>query len=104
MARDLLFNDGIDINNVLWNAFVGGVCGFIAGPGVNNVKDGLQVSKFISSMTILNNTIANGTTGAIARQTAAVWHHAKELIISGARYLFGNFMSIVGSELEGWWE
>ncbi len=42
---------------------------------------------------ILNRTIANGTTKVIARQTHAMMIHANQLVISGLRYLLSNMFS-----------
>ena len=105
IIKDCLFNDGKNVvENAIWSAVVGGFCGAIAGAGANNIDDGMQVTKYVTSYEILNKTIANGTNSAIPRQTATVVKHAKELVISGARYLLGNFFAIVGSELGGWWD
>ena len=99
IGKDLIFNDGqIDWGKAAYSALIGGLAGWIAGEGANNIKAGMQVTKYINSRNILNSTVANGTKGAIARQTAAMNVHATKLAISAVRY----FLSHSFSSVAGW--
>ena len=96
VGKDYFFND----KNIDWHAaikalFIGAITGLIAGAGANNVKEGMHVTKFVNSRTILNRTIANGTKRAIARQTHAMNVHAIQLLISGVKYMGSNTVSMI---------
>jgi hypothetical protein len=99
IAKDYLIEKKNSISplEILDSVLLGCICGAIAGAGANNAKDGAHLGKFIKSYKILNNTIINGTKSAIARQSSVMMHHAKNLLISGGKYLFSNFISIIGS-------
>ena len=96
VGKDYLFNDkNIDWNAAMKSLVVGALAGLIAGAGANNVKEGMHVTKFVNSKTILNRTIANGTKSAIARQTHAMNVHAIQLLISGVKYMGSNAFSLI---------
>ena len=96
VGKDYLFNDkNIDWNAAMKSLVVGALAGLIAGAGANNVKEGMHVTKFVNSKTILNKTIANGTKRAIARQTHAMNVHAIQLLISGVKYMGSNAFSLI---------
>ena len=96
VGKDYLFNDkNIDWNAAMKSLVVGALAGLMAGAGANNVKEGMHVTKFVNSKTILNRTITNGTKRAIARQTHAMNVHAIQLLISGVRYMGSNTFSSI---------
>ena len=96
VGKDYLFNDkNIDWNAAMKSLVVGALAGFIAGAGANNVKEGMHVTKFVNSKTILNRTIANGTKRAIARQTHAMNVHANQLLISSVKYMGSIAFSLI---------
>ena len=96
VGKDYLFNDKkIDWNAAMKSFVVGALAGLIAGAGANNVKEGMHITKFVNSKTILNRTIANGTKSAIARQTHAMNVHAIQLLISGVKYMGANAFSLI---------
>ena len=96
VGKDYLFNDkNIDWNAAMKSLVVGALAGLIAGAGANNVKEGMHVTKFVNSKTILNKTISNGTKRAIARQTHAMNVHAIQLLISSVKYMGSNAFSLI---------
>ena len=96
VGKDYLFNDkNIDWNATMKSLVVGALAGLIAGAGANNVKEGMHVTKFVNSKTILNKTISNGTKRAIARQTHAMNVHAIQLLISSVKYMGSNAFSLI---------
>ena len=100
IVKDMLFSDGnISCKSAIKSAIIGGISGVISGAGANNSKDGAQITKYILSREILNRTIANGTKSAVSRQTQVMFSHARELIISGAKYVFSNIFSFFASEI-----
>ena len=108
IASDCLFNenvkteDGYDWGqisfNSLKNAAIGMFSGFISGAGADYIGEGQQITKFINSKHILNKTIANNTQRAIANQTSVMYHHAKQLMVSGMKYLASNVFNLVASQ------
>ena len=97
IGRDFLFEEDRNINwlGAVNSLFIGALAGLIAGAGANNVKEGMHVTKFVNSKTILNRTIANGTKRAIARQTHAMNVHAIQLLISSVKYMGSNAFSLI---------
>ena len=91
VGSDYLFKDGkINWYAALDSSIFGALTGAIAGAGANHTRD---ITKFVNSKNILNRTIANGTTRAIARQTSALNVHATKLWISSGRYMLSNALS-----------
>jgi len=96
VGEDLIFKEGeIDWGKAGISALIGGVSGLISGAGANNLKEGVQVTKYINSRDILQKTINNGTRHAVARQTNAMNRHISKLVLSGARYLGANAASFL---------
>ena len=103
VVNDLFFDESLKTEegygkkiffNMLKNAATGAFSGWISGAGADCIKEGQHVTKFVNSKKILNRTIANGTKGAIARQTSVMYHHAKPLVESGGRYLASSAWSL----------
>ena len=96
VGHDVLFDEGqVDFGDAFLNAVVGGVVGLIGGRGSKK-----SIENFIATRKILKNTIGKHGLSVITRQTKSVSKHAKDLFISGARYVSGNFTSGIISKQE----